>query len=205
MALYGSVDAVKAMLRADVGSVFNADQEARIVALRAAVSALIETETGRTFGVPTIETVAIRPGDRVGSTLLLPKALRSATTVTLDPTSTGTAWTGGTALALSAVEQGMVTSKGEALALVLTNGGTWPALVTVTGSWADTDGDTGVPTEITYIANYLIAERFKMEQASPAGQIGPDGSVIPVRNALRDPMVAAVLMDWRAPGPELVL
>lgn len=205
MALYGSVNAVKAMLRADVGSTFNADADARLTALRAAVSAYIEEQTGREFGVIATETVAIRPGPRTVDLLLLPKPVRTISAVTLDPESTGTAWTGGTALPLTAFDLAMVLEDGTALAMQRTDGGTWPALVVIAANWGDADSVATVPDDITYAANYLIAERFKLEQASPAGQIGPDGSVVPIRNSLKDPLVTATVERWRLASRDLVL
>jgi hypothetical protein len=97
-----------------------------------------------------------------------------------------------------------VTRLGEALALRRTDYGWWPTVVVIVGTWADTDADATVPDDITYAANYLISERFKLEQASPAGQIGPDGSVIPVRNSLKDPLVSATMDYWRVQTPVIV-
>ena len=204
MALYGSTSAVKAMLRADVGSTFNADADTRLTALQKAVSAYIEGETGRTFGTgATSETIVVRtPGNR--TILLLPKAIRTVTSVTVAPEWDGSAWTGGQALTSADYVREQVTRTGEALALRREDYGWWPTVVVVTGTWADTDADANVPDDITYVANYLMAERFKLEQASPAGQIGPDGSVIPVRNSLKDPLVAARLDYWRVETPVIV-
>ena len=204
MPLYGSLDAVKAMLRADVGSTFNADADTRLTAIRKAVSAWIEGETGRTFGTgSTSETIAVRtPGNR--PVLLLPKAVRTITSVTISPEWNGSAWTGGTALAADDYVRDQVTRLGEALALRRTDYGWWPTVVVIVGTWADTDADATVPDDITYAANYLISERFKLEQASPAGQIGPDGSVIPVRNSLKDPLVSATMDYWRVQTPVIV-
>lgn len=189
MPLYGTVAAAKAMLRADGASTFSADQDARLTALQKAVSLYIEQATGRQFGIVTIEQVAVRRRGQAVYTLMLPKPVRTITAVTLDPVNTGTAWSGGTALPLSGVERAMITVRDEALALVRSDGDVWPMLTVVTGNWADSDSDTAVPDDITYVANYLMAERFKLEQASPSGQIGPDGSVVPIRDALRDSMV----------------
>ena len=205
MPLYGSVDAIKAMLRADVGSTFNADQEARIAALRKWASFHIEQETGRTFGVAaTSQTVAVdAPGD--SHLLLLPKAVRTVSAVLLAPEWTGSGWTSGTPLTADDWRFAMVQRTGEALALRRVDAWYWPVLVVVTGTWEDADADATVPDEITYVANYLAAERFKVEQASPAGQIGPDGSVLPIRNALSDPLVKSTLEAWRGSLEAVVL
>lgn len=197
MALYGSVAAVKQLLRADVGSTFNADQEARLEALRAAVSALIEHETGRVFG-GTAQSESVGVWSRSPSpVLLLPKAIREVTSVVVGPLLTETGFSGGSVLPRSAWGATFVTRTGEAMALVRFDGTVWPELTVVTGTWEDARGGD-VPPEIAYVCNYVVAEQFKREQASANGAIGPDGAVIPLRNWLKDPMVEKTLRHWMA-------
>lgn len=197
MALYGSVDAVKQMLRADVASVFNADAEARLAALQLAVSAFIEHETGRVFGGTAMGEAIGVWARGVSHLLLLPKAVREVSSVVLSPVLTATGFAGGTTLDRPHWGATFVTATGEASALIRFDGVPWPELTVVTGTWEDARGGT-VPPDITNIANLIIAEAYKREQASPNGAIGPDGSVIPLRNWLRDPLVDRTLAYWRA-------
>ncbi len=198
MALYGSIAATKQLLKADVGSVFNADQDARLVALQTAVSLLIEHETGRTFGTgATTESVVVTaPG--VSPVLVLPKGLRTITTITREGSWTGTAYTGGTSVLGTIYRKTAIARTGEALSLTTIDGSYWVGIYTIVGTWEDTDGDALVPDDITYVANYLMAERFKVEQASPAGFSGPDGAIVPIRNMMKDPIVKSTLDYHRA-------
>lgn len=212
MATYGSAEAVEQLLRATTASVFNADQLARIANLLPVVSALIEAETGRTFGGgATNETVVVEGGWRfpwqrgVSDLLVLPKGVRTIASVTVGGTWDGSAYTGGTVLATTAYRPIYRTLTGEYLALRMVDGSLWTWPAAIDGTWEDTDADTDVPAEITYLANYLAAERFKVEMASAAGQIGPDGSVIPIRNVFRDPLVQKTLDKWRISNEAMVL
>ena len=49
----------------------------------------------------------------------------------------------------------------------------------------------------------MAKEQFKREMASPAGEIGPDGSVLPLRDWLREPAVRSAVAAWRV-GPQAV-
>lgn len=197
MAQYGDVTAVKKMLRADAASTFSSDQDARLTALRLAVSAWIEDATGRTFGTGVTTETVVAHGNGRSPFLMLPKAARTVSSVTASPTWSGSTWTAGTTVAATEYRLAMPTPAGEHQAIEAINGNWWSGRYAVSGTFEDTDGDVTVPDDVTYIANYLIAERFKLEQASPSGSIGPDGSVVPVRDALRDPLVAAVIDKWR--------
>lgn len=197
MPLYGSVQAARELLRALPGSSFNADQEARLVALRAAVSAWIEHETGRAFGdAAAAQTVAVSaPG--VSDVLVLPKAVRTVDSVLVGATWNGSAWTGGAVLTADRYRPVFRTKTGEALGLAMASGAAWFGTVVVTGTWEDGDADASVPDDITYLANRLVAEFFKAEQASASGTIGENGNVIPLKNATKDPLVAGILARWR--------
>jgi hypothetical protein len=203
MPLYGSVAAAKTMLRADGVSTFSADQDARLTALQKAVSLYIEQATGRTFGTGTTSETVVANG-KGRSLLLLPRAARSVTSVVANPDWSGTAWIGGSPLLATEYRIALTGELGEGSALELIDGGTWHGRFLVTGTFETTDADTTIPDDITYCANYLVAERFKLENASPAGQIGPDGSVIPVRDALRDPLVRAAIDKYAIVARQVV-
>ena len=60
MALLGSVEAAKALIRSAGTTTFSEDEDARLLALHKLVTAAIERETGRTWGEePTAETRVI--------------------------------------------------------------------------------------------------------------------------------------------------
>lgn len=227
MAVYGSRAGVEQLLRATVTAVFNDDQTTRIDNLLAVFSALIEQETGRTFGTgATTETVIIansvwfpltptwgwswggyqdRLGLGVSPILVLPKGVRTITSVTVGGVWDGVDYEGGEPMDIDQYQPIFQERTGEYLALRTLDGSYWPYPVAITGTWEDTDADTDVPPEITYLANALAAERWKQEMASPNGMVGPDGNVLPLRNMFKDPTVQKILEKWTATREELLI
>lgn len=197
MAVYGSDDGVQALLIPAAGATLGPDQMARVPDIRAAVSAAIERETGVVFGGPPAAEAVVVDAEP-GPTLWLPKPVRSVAAIAEEPTWTGTAWTGGYPIGTLGYRLAGRTETG-GYRTVERVGGAWAGRYVVTGLWADTTDE--VPPEIAYVANYLAAETMKKLQASPAGFVGPDGLVAPVRNAFKDPEVRAVLARWRLATP----
>ena len=198
MPTYGTANAVKAVLRADTSSTFNADQDTRITALLALASAYIEEQTGAQFGVSSSETIVVEPDGRDGPVLFLPKGIRSVTSITENPDWSGSAWTGGTALTTSDYRvSGKATGQNFFRTITHTDG-VWSGLYVIVGVWEDQYPT--VPDDITWVANTVVVELFKKQQASPAGQIGPDGSVIPLRDVFKQTEIAAVISKYRV-GP----
>jgi hypothetical protein len=200
VAEYGSIDTVKKMLRATEGATFGDDADLRLTALKKHASRIIEHETGRVFGVdadatPTTEYV-VAPG--VSPILILPRAIRTVTSVTEGGSWDGSDYAGGSLLATSYYRPTYRMATGEYGALVRPGGSFWSGTVKVVGVWEDADSDTDVPDDITYAANVMIAEWFKVERASPAGFTGPDGATVPVRKVLADERVKTVLAYYRA-------
>ncbi len=192
---YGDLDEVRAVLRAKPGDVFNADQEARLAQLQLAVTAHIEQETGRRFGVAPAA-VAVLVEGTAHQRLLLPEPVSSVSAVVRDPGWDGAAWTGGWALTTADWRLALPAGTGEWLALEAVTGWSWPGSYLVTAVWGSADVAT-VPDDIAYLANHLIAERWKVETASPAGMVGENGFVVPIRNVFKDPLVVATLDRWR--------
>lgn len=214
MPLYGSIAQVKKMLRPSEASTFGTDVDDRLTALQAAVSATLEEELGRSFGVPASTTTDIVwAGD--DPVLVLPRPYRSITEVRENCVVSGVTATGGTVIsAADYVYDPYDRERGWIYGLRLLLSGRWgrrdeygnPAVpVVVTGYLAAGDDDTAVPDEITYVANYLMLELFKRENASPAGVIGPDGIAAPLRNPYTEPHVVAVLDKHRTRRRHLVV
>lgn len=204
---YGDTDAIKALLRASQGTTFTADNLARLDDLNVAISLIVEDKLGRTFGATEADSTVLcwAHDDDV---LVLPEPIRTITTITVGGTVTGTTMTGGSVLTTSywtpAIRD---VGTGDIYALRLLSGGWWGAGVPVTimGQWVATDADADVPADLVYAVNYLVAERFKIEQASPAGFIGPDGTTIPIRDSWKDPVWLAIEAKYGVPDRELVL
>lgn len=212
MALLGDVATVARNLRSMPESGLNADATARLTDIRVAVTAFIEERTGRVFGeVGAPESVAVSapsvaafPGSTGASSLLiLPKAIRTITSVVVGPQWSGSGWTGGTPVAATEYRPALFTNNGDAMALERIDGLAWSGRFVITGTFEDADDDATVPAEITYVANLLIGELFKYEQSSAAAKAGPDGQTLPLKNAVKHPVVAAIL-DRHAASTEYV-
>lgn len=197
MPAYGSAEAVTALLRTNDAAEFSDDETARIAALLPVVSLAIEQITGATFHGETVTaTTRDQEGDGLPK-LYLDMGLRSLTLVKENVTWGAGAWGGGTILTTSQYRLTGQRSNG-AYRVLERMDGTWYGPVVMTGVWEDTY--TSVPDDITYIANFVAAEIFKGQQASPHGLVGPEGSMVPIRNALAAPEVKLKLDHYRV-GP----
>lgn len=193
MADYGDIAKVRMLLRAAPNATLNADAEARLVDLQKVISRWIEHETGRTFGTAADSASIVVSGD--GSDILvLPSPAKTVTAVSFDPSYAAGVWTDGTAIDAGSYVLDFINAAGEALALRALSG-VWSGPYLVTGTFAGDDYPT-VPDDITYLANYLIAEQFKREQMTPAGLQGPDGAIVPMRNPYTDPLVKSIVAAY---------
>jgi hypothetical protein len=195
--LYGDIETAKAMLRPTGSASFNDDAEVRLAALQAFVSQQLEYKTGRIFGgtaTPTTRTVQgnMSCPDEI---LDLPMPVRSVSAVAITGNSPETV-----------ADSDYVLWYGDRLgdyhAIRRTYGSLWPwrngiDAVAVTAVWSDEANGGAVPDDITYAANYLIAELFKSEQASPAGFTGPDGATVPIRDPWKNSTVTSAIEAHR--------
>lgn len=205
MALLGDVETVKKMIAAS-GTTFNANHDDRLLAIQLAVSAALEYELGaRTFGSVVSDTTEILyAGD--SPVLLFTRPARAITSVTVGGTITGGTVADGSELASSYwAHDPIAWDTGLILGLRLL-GGNWGysdaagrplTPVTVVGDFIDSDDDAVIPDDVAYAANYLISEQFKKENAGPSGFTGPDGSVMPIRDAWKDPLITRVIAKYR--------
>lgn len=204
---YGSIAQVKKMLRPEETARFGTDVDDRLTALQAAVSATLERELGRSFGVVAPAVDELHWGGR-SSVLVLRRPYRDVSTVTVAVTVSGGTAAGGQTLDPSVYawdpydgERGWIYGlrRQDGLPWGATDGFGHPATpVLVTGYPAAGDDDAAVPAEITYAANYLILQLFKRENASAAGFIGPDGTVTPMADPYQEPQIVRILEQYRA-------
>jgi hypothetical protein len=197
VALYGSSAAVKDLLNPSGGDDFTEGQESRIQQLLKVASALIEYRTSAVFGSSEPETIDVTADG--GRRLYLPKGLRSLSTIIEGPDWLNGAWANGYALGTSAWRLDSQVSGGAYRTLYRMDGG-WHGTYLITGVWEDQHAT--VPDEIHYLASYLAAEIFKKQAASPAGFVGPDNAVVPVRNTLNEPEVRDILSRYSV-GPAI--
>jgi len=205
MPLYGSLVLVKQMLAPTMTPDWTADQDAHLASIQSSVSAAIENDLGRTFGAPVSDTTELFFAGS-NEVLVFDRAARAVTSVTVGGSVDGRTVTGGTPYASTAWTP-YPYDIGRALIYGLRlNAGGWGAddpdgrpctPVVVVGDFSDTDADSAVPDDLSDVANFLIAETFKYRGATPAGFIGPDGTVVPIRNPWNDPLVKRTLDAYR--------
>ena len=128
MAIYGSTAGVKGLLESQGTNEWSEPELARITSLLATVSALIESDTGATFGEAQAETLAVETVG-AGPLLYLPKGLRSLTSVTQSPEWENGAWTGGTLLTSSEYRLASQTVDGLYRTVLRVGGGWWAGTV----------------------------------------------------------------------------
>ena len=219
MTAYGDDNTVATMLEPSTNSGFSEVLTTRIAAMREVVSRLIDEETGRSWGTAgTSETRTYRTYHDNGGMLMLDAPARTITAITVGVTDEAGIISGGTVLESNQWTVGLTDAEGNITAINMGLSSwygfryptAWPygygyGTITVTGIWADTGVDTDIPAEINWACNYITAKSIAEEQASPAGFVGSDGAVVPIRNPWSDPKVKKILRKYELATHGLVL
>ncbi|MDQ3540841.1 MAG: hypothetical protein M3440_09150 [Chloroflexota bacterium] len=169
----------------------NADDGAAIeeaVRIENGICANLDSRMGRSFGVPTVETVRI---NGVGqSVLLLPYPMREVQSVAVD----------GVPLASDAWEPWFVLRGEGATALRLTDlWAIWYGDIVVTGIPNDAPlSTTPIPVDIQQAATFATIRQIRRYKASPTDVVGPDGQVITLPSPWNDPAVKEAIRAHRA-------
>lgn len=208
MSVYGDDDIIVQMLGpAEPSDGLSADLEDRVAAMNAVVSGLIDEATGRQWivGAPAPATRAIIPTGGSSTVLVLPVPAVSISAITVNQDDEGGVLSGGTSLDAAYWSVALRNRDGDITALRTNTGAYWIGyrVVSITGVWSDQVQN--VPDDIIWAANFITAERIKQEQASPAGFVGPDGTVAPIRDPWADPQVKAILKRHRVTGKGVVV
>lgn len=200
---YGSIDAVRELLQATENDAWDVAATNRATTLLTVVSDRIEFETGKRFGVNplTVQSFAV-DAFTPNRLLFLPLGLRSLTSITQGAAWGGATWAGGTLLATTEYRLTGLPVSG-AYQTVLNISGLWSGQYLVSGTWENEEVD--VPAGIDYLANYITAEIWKKQSASPAGFQGPDGATVPIRNVFAEQEVKDILSDYTLHARVLVL
>lgn len=215
MALLGTITLVRQMLRAHESHEMGPDIDARLLAIQAAVTPLLEEACGRVFGdvdtgVPATPTNELHYAGN-SDVLLLNRPARSITSVRYGGTVSGTTMTGGTTVLAAEYAYWPVDWQTGLIHGLRRAGGTHWALwdwvptpdsgyigtryripIVVTGDFTSGPGDAAIPPEITYAASLLIAESWRRENGMPSGVSGPDGS-FNVTDPWKDPAVVKAI------------
>lgn len=194
---YGSDEAIQQLLRSADDATFSEDEQARITALRTTVSLAVEHDTGATFlGSAPSATVREQEGDGTRR-LYLDLGAREVSAITETPDWIDGVWSGGTALTTDSYRLTARVANG-AYRVIERMDAVWSGVVLVSGVWEDTY--TAVPADIDYAVNFVAAEVFKAQQATPHGLMGTEGALVPIRKALQVDEIKRILTFYRV-GP----
>lgn len=157
----------------------------RLELLENGIADAIDTEIGRSFGDPISSSRTIRIAGYMTGVLLLPEIVREVTAITIDGEEIDPA-----AYELCYFMRGG--AKG-----IRFDGVTIVGRVVVTGIW-DSDPIPGeVPADIREAATMITVDTFRIQESSPAGEMGPDGLVVPVRNPWNNRLVRDAIRRHR--------
>lgn len=201
MALYGSSDGVKRLLRTDPDQVFSADDDARIAAARAVVSALIDAELGRSFSAVADDPYALLVSAGVYPTerILLPRPARSVAAVLVPESWDGSNWTGVEIDPSLWIPDLVSPTGGIAAVRSLTGDWGYRNLLVEAVWYADDPGS--VPPAIDYAADYLAMRQFRVELSSATGETGPGGATTFQREGWNETTIRRIFDQYRAAAP----
>ncbi|MDQ3541812.1 MAG: hypothetical protein M3440_14120 [Chloroflexota bacterium] len=188
---YAHRDDVLNQLRLDPGIAADTAAIARVERLEHAIADTIDARVGHGFGVaPAPEARAIDHWRATG-TFVFNTPARSVTSVSV----------GGITLSADSWEVRHVDGDGLIWAIASTGTGTvWSwygaSPVMITGIWAD-QPVADVPNDIREAVTFIAVDEYRTRNASPAGEIGPDGLIVQVRNPWRFSMVESAIERHR--------
>lgn len=161
----------------------------RITRLENGVADAIDELIGRTFGTPTPRTVTVQTSCWL-QVVMLPELVRSVTAVTVDGVAPAMF------MLMYRIEDGY-------------RGIHFPrpifGEVAVTGVWESDPLDGPVPDLIREAATAITVDEFRVRNASPSGEIGMDGMVVPVRNIWRYTLVKQAIKRYRTYRPRVAV
>lgn len=111
--------------------------------------------------------------------LITPVAVRSVNAIEEGGEWDGSGWDDATVL--TSTEYLLVHQTPQGFYGIDRLGGSWGGHVRVTGVWSD-QPTLDVPIDITGAMNFIVSETYRMQHASPADEIGPDGMMVRPRN-----------------------
>jgi hypothetical protein len=187
MADYADIPTVKTILE-----ITGTAHDTRLALLNTVASRELERACGVTAfgdeGDPAV--ITIRP-DYLSHRLILPRAVRSVATVTVD------------GAALTDYRLIWPIEPDRYGGLELTHGGVWYGDVAITAQWSDLPSGTA-PEDLVEAANILVSGYFRRDHASDGEVAGPDGLTFRPGNPWQDPRVARFVDAFRVARPVVI-
>lgn len=187
---YAHTDDVLNQLKLSASNPAHATQIARLERLENGLCDAFNEKVGTSFGaIPDEETRTVQA---VGSPLIALKPnARSVSQVAVGGIWDGAVWADETVLDLGDWIEWRNGPTGNVIAIAA-NSGVWFGPVRVTGIWDDQPTEV-VPADVREALTFITIDEYRVRNASPAGEIGPDGLAIPVRNPWRFTFVRSAI------------
>ncbi len=167
----------------------------RLERLESGLCDTFDHKVGRSFGVaPVAQTrtvsLSVTWSSMASPRIILETPIRSVTSITVDGTWNGTAWTGGTVLA---ADDYLLTNEVDSLFYGIDLGVYgWSSRIRVSGVWGD-QSILGIPDDVREALTFITVDEWRTRNASPAGEIGPDGLMVRARNPRRFELVTQAI------------
>ena len=171
----------------------------RLEGLENGLCDVFDQRIGHGFGeVPVAQTRTIRTHRNPSCTLVLLTPMRSIDAIAINGTWNGTVWDDETMLDAADYLPAIPAGDESVYWGIERLNGTWPigSRVRVTGIWDD-QPQTDIPDDLREAVTFVLVDEWRARNASPAGEIGPEGLVVQVRNPWRWDLVTRTIAKYQ--------
>lgn len=218
MAGYGDETEIKRQLGLVDADPDDAGAIARVAALNEALSRVFDAKCNRTGTADETRTIDAGNGLAGGvwwwnwawmagggapaaptfGVLVLPAPIVSVDSIFEGGLWDGASWDDETEVVAADYRLTTGSTAGGFYAIERVGGGGWAGPVRVTGTWLDAAWTAlTVPVEVEEALTFLVVHHYREDLMSPAGVVGPEGTVVPSRNPWAFERVKAVIDRYR--------